>query len=131
MSYVLNFVATLLRPETEAGEEKKIFTTFSLNLARKEGGRSMFVRRLFYPFGKRYMKEKTNRTRLFRHYFWISYHFDEFIQGRRKMSNIASRNATTFSGKDNDIILTKTLIPLVRHVIISSQSINQTVLFMS
>jgi len=23
MSYVLNFVATLLRPETEAGEEKK------------------------------------------------------------------------------------------------------------
>jgi hypothetical protein len=48
------------------------------------------------------------------------------------MSNIASRNAATFSGKDNDIILTKsTLIPLVRHVIISSQSINQTVLFMS
>jgi hypothetical protein len=47
------------------------------------------------------------------------------------MSNIASRNAATFSGKDYDIILTKTLIPLVRHVIISSQSINQTVLFMS
>ena len=29
------------------------------------------------------------------------------------------------------ILLTKTPIPLVRHVIISSQSINQTVLFMS